>query len=237
MLDDNFFNNMPDNDLEAVIYLCNNLLSYVERIVEGQQAPLDDDQYNDFLEFYSVLQAFIISRSLNFTLPEPDENKGYSVQIISQVVSEILEISRVSFSKNSVKTMTEKYLSRFNNEFSYEFSDGDISRIQALITDLRDFIVSHNGFEEKHRQRLLKRLEHLQAELHKKVSDLDKFWGLVGDAGVALGKFGIDAKPFVDAIKELAGIAWNAQSRAEELPSGTPTPFINNNAENLDDES
>jgi hypothetical protein len=74
----------------------------------------------------------------------------------------------------------------------------------------------------------LKRLESLQAEMHKRVSDLDRFWGLIGDAGVVLGKFGKDAKPFVDRIRDIADIVWRTQSRAEELPSGTSSPLLEN---------
>ena len=88
-------------------------------------------------------------------------------------------------------------------------------------------------FEEDHKQRLLKRIEKLQAELHKKVSDLDKFWGLVGDAGVVLGKFGKDAKPLVDRITEIAKIVWQTQARAEELPSGTDMPLLSEQDEKI----
>ena len=66
--------------------------------------------------------------------------------------------------------------------------------------------------------------------MHKKVSDLDRFWGLIGDAGVVLGKLGNDAKPIVDRIKEVAEIVWQTQSRAEELPSGTKIPLLSNHA-------
>ncbi len=58
-------------------------------------------------------------------------------------------------------------------------------------------------FTAEHQQRILKRLEKLESELHKKVSDLDKFWGLIGDADVAIRKFGKNAKPIVDRIKEM----------------------------------
>ena len=66
----------------------------------------------------------------------------------------------------------------------------------------------------------------MQSELHKRVSDLDRFWGLIGDAGVVLGKFGEDAQPFVERIREIAEIVWRTQSRAEELPSGTHPPLL-----------
>lgn len=81
-------------------------------------------------------------------------------------------------------------------------------------------------FDENHKSRLLKRLERLQSELHKKVSDLDRFWGLIGEAGVAIGKFGNDVKPIVDRIREIAEIVWRTQARGEELPSGMPIPML-----------
>jgi len=91
---------------------------------------------------------------------------------------------------------------------------------------MRDLIAESSLFEEKHKRRLLKRLEQLQGELHKRQSDLDHFWGLLGDAGVALGKFGKEAKPFVDRVTEITNIIWRTQSKAEELPSGIKLPLL-----------
>ena len=115
--------------------------------------------------------------------------------------------------------------------FFYEFTDGDLKRIQAIINELRDQIGESDLFEEDHRRRLLRRLEALQSEMHKKMSDVDRIWGLVGDAGIAIGKFGKDAKPFVDRIKELSQIAWKTQARAEELPSSITNPLLENDGE------
>ncbi|MFV0597847.1 hypothetical protein [Shewanella sp.] len=97
-----------------------------------------------------------------------------------------------------------------------------------MINELREHISGSDLFEDNHRSRLLRRLESLQSEIHKKMSDVDKIWGLVGDAGVVIGKFGKDAKPFVDRIKELSQIAWKTQARAEELPSSSQNPLLGN---------
>ncbi|MEQ9849899.1 hypothetical protein [Pectobacterium brasiliense] len=110
--------------------------------------------------------------------------------------------------------------------FFYEFTDGDLNKIQIIINELRGYINGSDLFEDNHRRRLLKRLEALQSEMHKKMSDIDRIWGLVGDAGVVIGKFGEDAKPFVDRIKELSQIAWKTQARAEELPSSSVNPLL-----------
>ncbi|MEN9432716.1 MAG: hypothetical protein RLZZ422_305 [Pseudomonadota bacterium] len=113
-----------------------------------------------------------------------------------------------------------------DNIFYYEFSQSEVEKIQVLINELRSQISSCTLFEEPHRERLLKRLEKLQQELHKKLSNLDTFWGVLGDAGVAIGKFGNDVKPIVDRMKELTKIVWEAQSKAEQLPADTPPPAL-----------
>jgi hypothetical protein len=122
--------------------------------------------------------------------------------------------------------LNNKYQAKYGTEFGYEFTEGDLNRVQELINELRESIAASDLFEDAHKQRLLARLEKMQAELHKKVSDLDRFWGLMGDATVMLRKFGDDAKPIVDRVRELSQIVWNTQSHAEELPSDSPMPLI-----------
>ncbi|WP_051604070.1 hypothetical protein [Methylobacter tundripaludum] len=123
-----------------------------------------------------------------------------------------------------------KFKATLGTSFCYEFSQGDMNRVQLLVNQIRDLISSSENLEADHQRRLLMRLEKLQSELHKRMPDLDRFWGLIGDAGVVLGKLGTDAKPVVDRVKEIADIVWQTQSRAEELPSGTNPPLLENNS-------
>jgi hypothetical protein len=44
-----------------------------------------------------------------------------------------------------------------------------------------------------------------------------------------MGKFGKDAKPLTDRIKEIMNIVWRTQARAEELENGAPNPFLKQN--------
>ncbi|RUA07297.1 MAG: hypothetical protein DSY43_00280, partial [Gammaproteobacteria bacterium] len=119
----------------------------------------------------------------------------------------------------------DRYNALWSDEFTYKFSEKDVKTIQNLINELREKISASKLFEDKHKKRLLARLEKLQAEIHKEMSDIDKIWGLVGDAGIALEKFGKDAKPIVDRIKEIATIGWKIQSKAEGLPEDTQNPL------------
>jgi len=48
----------------------------------------------------------------------------------------------------------------------------------------------------------------------------------MGDAGIALGKFGRDAKPFVDRVREILDIIWRSQATAEQLPASAKPALL-----------
>lgn len=140
----------------------------------------------------------------------------------------------VKLRTNKQERMVDHFSTVLGKGFVYEFSGGDLERVQVLVNEIRDRISNLDSIKEEHKQRLLRRLERLQSELHKRMSDLDRFWGFLGDAGVVLGKFGEDAKPIIDRAREILQIVWRTQARAEELPSGTPAPFISGESSDHD---
>jgi len=137
-----------------------------------------------------------------------------------------IEREEAKFHNDKLNSLLDAKRKKSTTHFFIEFTDSELKNIQTLINELRDQIAHSTMFSDGHRARLQKRLEALQAEMHKKMSDVDKIWGLVGDAGIALGKFGKDAKPIVDRIKELAQITFKAQGKAEELPPGNEHPLL-----------
>ncbi|WP_275545184.1 hypothetical protein [Pseudomonas sp. Marseille-Q0931] len=223
-LDNKLVERMRGETAATVVELCREVLSEVQK---GSAWTTED--YTVLSEVYMFLEA---AREANILASEaPALN---CVDVTSRSVfcnsaqawlnelynfyNGVLDLNRFDANRNHFRSM-------FGNIFSYEFSQGDVERVQLLINELR-VQISSADLEDGHKQRLLARLEKLQSELHKKISDLDRFWGLVGDAGVVVGKLGSDAKPIVDRIKEVADIVWRTQSRAEELPSGSEFPRL-----------
>jgi len=188
----------------------------------------NDDEHELLWEASAFIKALLDEAGLNVPISFPRTTGD--IQKNCEMTSQYLEAVKRYFEEQSIALKVESYTNRYSNvfksSFAYEFSQGDLDRIQELINELRTLISDHPAFEKGHKQRLLKRLEKLQSEIHKRVSDLDRFWGMVGDAGVVLGKFGKDAKPIVDRIRELAQIVWKTQARAEELPSDSKNPMI-----------
>lgn len=223
MFNDSFFSNLPKDPTSAAFSL---IVQFNKFNNECNTKGTSLDNYEKYLEAAGLCQAFI--RILEVSVPK--------LTISTQPRQDIANI--VALFNNASKAFTEKQIdylsiqaydrlqSQFESLLIYKFTDGDLSRIQSLINELRDIITRSNYFNADHKQRLLTRLEELQLELHKKMSRLDKFWGFIMDAGPVLGKFGDDAKPFFERINELAEIVFRAQSIAQELPSTTPLPML-----------
>ena len=219
MFDDSFIDSLPNEPLLALSDVVDIMITKWGQLPAEQEAV----EYEFFLEGFAIASALAKNiPAIDFELPSisaaPDETVSqihdFCTRTKTEIAKHIVQLKSAQFSR--------KYDAKLGAVFSYEFSDGDLERIQHLINELRDLISDSADFGGDHKRRLLGRLEKVQAEMHKKMSDLDLLWGLVGEAGVALGKFGEEAKPFVDRIREITNIVWRTQSRAEELPSDTP---------------
>lgn len=224
LFDENFIEELKEDPIDGVVAICKRVYSEIS----DERDQWSKSDYEVLGEALALIDSTIESGLIQYEYRRP-EITGDIDDDCSVVMSYIRELEK-HFSSQAIKLKFDRMKSTFKlslgKAFCYEFSQGDLSKIQLLLNELREQISLSTHFEQEHQQRLLRRLEKLQAELHKKVSDLDRFWGLIGDAGVVLGKFGNDAKPLVDRIKEIAEIVWQTQSRAEELPSGTPIPLL-----------
>ncbi len=180
----------------------------------------------DILDFITAaIEQFDLSEIRDYVKTQ----SGNNFSVLKEADASLHKIQLVARGADKGRKRNRKrqlFAEWMSDSFHYEFDQEDHDRLQVLVNELREEIKKFKKIEEPHRARLLSRLEHLQAELHKKVSDLDKFWGMVGDAGVALGKFGKDAEPFVSRIREMTGIVWKAQRAAEGLPQDAPLPRL-----------
>lgn len=222
---DEFIASFKDEPVKKTLDICRMAL---ENIHDGPS--FDQREYEALIETYALIielsVAGLLPAKMDTPPPKLKGEMGNDSNLILSILGKIQKQCESQASVLQLESFRGHFRTSFGSTFCYEFSQGDMEKIQELINQLRDLISAASHFDKDHRKRLLDRLERLQSEVHKKVSDLDRFWGLIGDAGVVLGKFGTDPKPIVDRIKEIADIVWRTQSRAEELPSGTGFPML-----------
>lgn len=216
MFTEEYLDSLPAEPLLALEQVVDFTIDFWNNLHGGKE----HHEYSFFLEALAICNALIQNTDIKIE-KEPVLEVSTSVAV-ENIYSHINHIkSSVAKDISSLKSarFKAKYDAKFGNVFAYEFTDGDIDRIQTLISELRASISKSEEFGNDHKLRLLAKLEKLQSELHKKMGNIDVFWGLMGEAGVACGKFGIDAKPLVDRFKEIMQIGYRAQARAEGLPS------------------
>lgn len=163
----------------------------------------------DYLEVYAIIQAFIEAHGFQFLLPPatpPSVNRN-EIQNILQSQKGAAEV-RIYKRESTFhfEHKAEEYRAMFSKVPVYEFSDADFNRIQELINQLRDLIQKAVLIPQQHKNRLLKRLEAMQKELHKRTSDIDRFWGFIAEAGIVARKFGEDLQPINERVGELGRI-------------------------------
>lgn len=222
LFDEEFIGSLPEDPKVGLFMIC---------------SRVDTNVLNtSFLyETFALIEAYISANEIEVTIPPLPNERQERLKVIAGFIAGLRDTLRPHYQstedEQSIANFKGKFVTMIGKSFVYEFTEGDLTKIQGLLNDLRGLVSDSHFFEDAHRRRLLKRLEKLQQELHKKQSDLDHFWGLVGDAGVAIGKFGKDAKPIVDRIREITDIVWRTQSRAEELPSGSLPPLLTHDSD------
>jgi len=228
LFDENFIAWAEDNPIDGLIKACETVFEHVDELRNSNRDLFLEEAHDLLWDAASFVQVFLEANQIHIdaTAPTLSSDLGENCTQLDVYLRRVLEEARRHAMALKVASIRHRYSVSLKATFGYEFSTGDLHRIQRLINEIRERIGDNQDLEEDHKQRLLKRLETLQSELHKRVSDLDRFWGLVGDAGVVLGKLGNDAKPIVDRVKEIAEIVWRTQARTEELSTDSPNPML-----------
>jgi hypothetical protein len=201
-------NGLPSDNFEALAVLCGEFDRF-----DGFARQLPE-HHNDYVEALSILRGFAMAREAKL-LPFPDlgsqrhQNISKVTAYFGQLRTSVREELTHRYSQGHFDAKTEEYIALFSGAVSYEFSETDFKRVQDLITQLRDLIHGSTLISDDHKRRLLRRLDAMHGELRRKTNDIDRFWGFIGEAGIAMRKFGEDLAPISERVLELGGIVVN----------------------------
>ena len=196
---------LPGDNIEALAALCTEF----ERF-DGHARQLPE-HHDDYVEALGILKGFAAARDAKLQ-PFPDigpqrhQNVACVAAYFSQLRTAVRSELTARHSRSYFESKTEEYLALFARAQVYEFEDEDFRRVQALIGELRDLLRDNSLITEEHQKRLLRRLESMRAELHKRTTDIERFWGFLGEAAIVIRKFGEDLKPISERVLELGGI-------------------------------
>ncbi len=220
--DEDFVKSLPDDWPHTTLLISDKLNFIREHDPDALHAAVE--------EAWALLSVLSPKWDEQFTVPEIYGDRDSDIAVMLEFFTEINEEAERVIKEQAREAKLSHYQNVYEislgNVFHFEFSEGDLERIQQLTNELRDLISKSEEFEEKHKQRLLRKLEKFQSELHKKVSDLDRAWGFLLEASIYIGQMGGNVKPMVDRIRELVSIIGPTSTRAYDLPSNLPIKLL-----------
>jgi len=217
--DDKFIESLPEDIAAAITAICKKYFKTVNKL-SGQES------YTFIKEALGFVAAYSEANSLGIDIPTIKGDTTTAHNNTDQFFQKLQAQSSQQISQIEIEQYKNIHAVRLGTIFHYEFSEGDLGLIQNLINELRELISTTKELEEDHRHRLIRKLEKVQSELHKRVSDLDRFWGFCLELSIVVGLMGKNAEPAADLVKKIVAIIWPAQTRAYDLPSGLPFKLL-----------
>jgi len=223
ILDSGFIDSLPDEPLRAATAVADQFRSW-RNIWQGFN---DRSVYLQAIEAYAQAEALAASLQWEFSDYKVSGDRESDLRNIEAAFRRLGEWAEKQTDKilaaDMYRDASLKYAEDGRNPFEYQFDAGQLSRLQVLVNEVRDQISSLQGIPDAWRRRMLRRLEALQSELHERMSSMDRFWGVIGEALPVLHALGVASKPIVNRLREIAeiGLQIHAKAFAIELPPGT----------------
>ncbi len=214
---DEFIDKLPPDLTEGVILIGKTFYQNFKTIKTGSNT------LEECISAHSIMYNYLKNHDIDpgqkpsFDL---DTNKILeSVNVyIRPIYDKYLKIQREKKAKEKFNEINAKISSKFDNYLIYELNEDQIKDIQSLINELRDRVYDCEAFENSHKQRILDKLEKLQNEIHKKVTDFDKFYGFVVEMRFIYENYK-ETKPLFDMAVKIANIALDSMAIANGLPA------------------
>jgi hypothetical protein len=200
---------LPGDNFEALAALCTEF----ERF-DGHARQLPE-HHDDYVEALGILKGFALARDAKVQpFPEIGPQRHQNIACVAAYFSQLRTAVRTEltgrYSRGYFETKTEEYMALFARAQVYEFPEADFKRAHVLIGELRTLLSDNSLITEEHQRRLLRRLEAMRGELHKRTNDIERFWGFLGEASIVMRKFGEDLRPVSDRVLELGRIVLGA---------------------------
>jgi hypothetical protein len=228
MLDDQIITRLPDDVDLALNEICDRFIGFCGALQEGGALS----QYEDFIEFYALLQAYAEAQNLQLGFTALKTEKPENVAMIIGFFRRLKSSTDLKVQKKlaaaTLEAAKQRYARKLEEErgFRYTLSEGDVERLRRLLEAIRVRVVEIDRLPREYRERLARRLERCRNGLQKSMMDFDALWALLPEAGILHEKLGEEAAAIVERVFEVAEVAWNTQARAEELPSNTAACFL-----------
>ncbi len=223
--DEDYLHSLPTDPVAACTTICADAVAfYKEQLAESGAVTLIED-HEVYLRAFALLNAYTATHPHDYSQPLPEltrspEQNSRAILKYMHELKQFLQKKAVEGQLDSMRTEYSLLLEK--GKVRYKFNDDDKRNIRRDIHMLRQFVTGHPKIEQQQRTRMLTRLGKLETELGNPEPDLDRFWGLVGEASLYAVKVQENADTIVNGIRRMLAVVWRVQCESTKLPTETP---------------
>lgn len=228
---ENFIDSLPNDPILAGYNICDAVLDFSgKQLQETGRPSLSKDQHA-YLNALALFEVYSDTHPLNIKYELP--TLGTDAENNSKAIIGFFEKLKANLNELIVKQKLAGFRKTYSNKFkqskSYIFDSKERDEIKKIIHELRVLISDLDILTADYKTRLMNRVGSIHFDLDLKLSDLDRIWGLLGEAYIVNAKFGNAGQLIVERLYRIVNFAWQAQARAESVDpqSAHPTPPIN----------
>ncbi len=214
MFSEAYLNGLPKQPLLALARVCKDIRLFHSAFTTETERI---ERLDCYLEALGLMKVLAAKAEFDIEAPEIVKLPSRNIENIIRYCIELSEITRHHLAKLKVELAHAKYAQLLGEKFSYHLTGDEVKQAQALLSELKQLVESNERLDDGFKQRLQNRLEVLHFKIHLKMESLDRWWGLLGDAGIVLRVAGDEAAPIVARIRSLISLAWQIQARNEHL--------------------
>ena len=180
----------------------------LQNTINGAHADkISRELFNEFGQLYELC--------LQSQIPIDEVDFGAATQIVCNSIIDVIRPLSIRASFEAGRHEASKSLQENFVKLTIE----EVEAIENHIKEARSKIRVSKAFDQKHKDRLLQRLEKLQAEIHKKLSDKDVFLAAMTEVTAAVGQSAENLNPVAKLFRYMLKITDGRSDSPLQLPS------------------
>lgn len=207
---------------------CLKVCSTVFGRLSKDDAAWTDSDHRLLCEAYAVVSALVEGGLLPVKLDAPAVRgrTADDCSALRQYLEQAVRLCREVQTRQRLDQLKLSVRWSMGLGVQYAFGATELKRLKELAHQMDAALVQGEALPDGLTQRLRARIARLLADLRPALPDMDRFWGLMGDARVIRASGNTQARQLAGWLGEMSDIVWHAQARAEGLPAVGHAPAV-----------
>lgn len=216
MFEDQFINRLPEDPTPAVIVICKEFLAFHAANKNAFS------HYKSYIEALGFIEVYAEANNLEMSFPKIDEKREQNIVKIEKFFMETCRTYERKYQQANLDDIKKKFASKLKSENVYTADDNEVIILKKQLIALRNEVEKNSLLDEDYKFRIIRKIDKILSTSYKSMTDLNPFWGLIGEKGIIIGKVGTEKKVIPELINFLADTIWKIQLRSEKMPVNTP---------------